>query len=212
MAEDLTTAELDLRGYLRVFQRRRGVVAASVIVMVMAGLGLFFVKTPVYTAEARVILRGRIAETAVPVVIVGRDPARAVQTEIEVFKSQSVRDAVRREMGSVPVVTVRPVGQTDVLAISSTDPSASQAAKAANAFASAYVDLRQGQADDDFNSAAAEVQPQIAALQVEIDAIGARVASTSSDNRESVRSALAPQRDAYVARQAQLTQGLIQLR
>lgn len=212
LAEDLTTAELDLRGYLRVFRRRRAVVAASVVVLLLAGLALFFVKTPVYTAEARVILRGRIAETATPVVIVGRDPARAVQTEIEVFKSQSVRDAVRQEIGSVPEVTVRPVGQTDVLAVSSTDTASSRAARAANAFASAYVNLRQGQADEDFNAAVAEVQPQIAAIQVEIDRIGAQVAATSTENRESVRTALAPQRDAYAARQAQLTQGLIQLR
>jgi len=206
------TSELDLRAYLSVFRRRRAIIAATVVLFVVLGLALAYLRMPVYTAEARVILRGRIAETASPVVVLGRDPARAMQTEIEVFKSQPIRDAVAKQLGSVPEATVRPVGQTDVISISASSAVARLAAEAANAYAVAYVDLRQQQAAADLDAAAQEVQPQIDELQGQIDEIAERIDDAPLPQRNELARALDPERDALVERQGQLTERLIQLR
>src|SRR3954454_19139708 len=49
------TRELDLRDYLQVLQRRKGVIALSIVIVVAAALVASFLQKPLYKASADVL-------------------------------------------------------------------------------------------------------------------------------------------------------------
>jgi capsular exopolysaccharide synthesis family protein len=97
------------------------------------------------------------------------DPARIVQTELEMFDSPAVKAKVRTAIGSAPTVSARSISQTDVIAIRATSTDAARSAKVANAYAQAYVDVRREQAVNDLLAAAKQIQDQVSQLQHQID-------------------------------------------
>ena len=162
--------ELELRDYLRVIRHRKGVITASVVVVVAAALAVSFLQTKVYQGAAEVLLQPRSTETLFdPNSGERNDPARAVQTEIQVLKSRPVRDLVRDQLGDAPKVSANPIGQTDVIEVKAESTSPARAARIANAYARAYIDFRRKQAVDDLLAAAAQVQAKIDDLQGQID-------------------------------------------
>ena len=69
-----------------------------------------------YEAKAKVLLQPQSSESLFDNQFAQRpDPARAVQTEIEILKSLPVRQEVRRRAGEAPPVSARPIGQTDII-------------------------------------------------------------------------------------------------
>ncbi len=171
MLPDENPRQLELRDYLDVLRRRRGVVLLSALIVVASALASSFLQTPVYQGKADVLLQPRSTESLFdPQTGEPNDPERSVQTEIEVLKSQPVRAAVRTQLGAAPRVSARPVGQTDVIEVTtlSTDPQ--RAAAVTNAYANAYISFRRGQAVDDLLAAGREIQNKISELQRQIDA------------------------------------------
>jgi succinoglycan biosynthesis transport protein ExoP len=171
MVEHLTThGEFGLRDYLTVLRRRKGTVLVTVFVIVAAAVVLSLFRTPVYSAESRVVLRQGATEsvfddTGARVV----DPARLVQTEIEMLRSQPVEDKVRAIIGKAPRVSARSIPQTDVIAITARSTSRTEAAQVANAYAQAYIDVRREQAVTELLEAAKQIQEKIADLDRQIE-------------------------------------------
>lgn len=171
-------AELSLRDYLEVLRRRRSAVALSVAVVLGLALLLSYLQTPRYAATAKLLLKQRSAdslfESRAQAYV---DPARSVDTEIEVIKTDPVRDLVRQRIGNAPPVLVRSVGKTDLVTIraESTDPS--RTAVVANAYANAYIDYRRKQAFDELSAASEEVQTKITEIQAQIDSLGSTTAN-----------------------------------
>src|SRR5207302_2432954 len=125
----------DLRDYMRVIRRRKAVIALSVVVCVAASLVASFLQTPVYRADAEVLLQPRIGDSLFDTSTgqrSGTDAARNVSTEIQVLRSQPVAQAVQQKLGTAPAVSVAGVGQTDVIKISSESTVPSAAAGIAN--------------------------------------------------------------------------------
>jgi polysaccharide biosynthesis transport protein len=204
--------EVTLRDRLAVLRRRKGTLVLSVVVAVGLSAGLSLLQTPVYEASARLLLQPRTTESLFDQGAALRlDPARAVRNEIEVFRSEAVKDAVRAELGSAPDVGVAPVGDTDVVAVraESTDPQ--RAARVANTYAEAFIAFRQRQAVEDLQSAGEEVQSKVDDLQGQIDALDRQVADAPAAEREARRAALAQQRQALVSTQALFRQRLDQI-
>ncbi|HUP70145.1 MAG TPA: polysaccharide biosynthesis tyrosine autokinase [Acidimicrobiales bacterium] len=186
MVPQEASSELELRDYLQVLRRRRWIVALATLIVVGAALTSSLLQTPVYRASAELLLQARSTESLFdPNSGVRNDPVRAVQTEIQVLKSQPVRDAVRRQLGVAPKVSASPIGQTDVIAVKaeSTDPR--RAAAVANAYSKAYIDFRRTQAVNDLFAAAKEIQVKVDDLQGQIDALPA----PSTDPRERANAA-----------------------
>lgn len=197
-----------MRDYLQVLRRRRGVVAVAALVVLATALFSSFLQTPVYQGTAQVLLQPRSTESLFdPNSGQRNDPARAVDTEIQVLKSQPVREAVRTELGigADPTVTVTPVGQTDVIEVKaqSTDPA--RAAAVSNSYAQHYIDFRRKQAVNDLLAAGREVQVQVVKLQTQIDALP--VANSAGG----VNTANAARRDVLLQQQALFKQKLDQL-
>lgn len=203
--------ELELRDYLRILRRRKWTILLVTLLVLGGAVGASLAQTPVYQGRADVLLQPRSTESLFdPNTGQRNDPARAVQTEIQVLTSRPVRELVRKELGSAPKVTATPVGQTDVIQVKaeSTDPERS--ADVANAYARAYIDFRRTQAVDDLLAAAEQIQAKITDLQQRLDALPEGPATprgaTSTTNLE-----VTSERDSLLAQQALFRQKLDQL-
>lgn len=168
--EQALSGEFGLRDYLRVLVRRKTVVLAVVVGLVGLALLLSLLQTPKYATEAKVVLRQNSSESLFDTA--GNravDPARLVQTEIEMFESPAVLDKVRGTLGSTPDVSARSVPQTDVIAVRAVDTVAARAAKTADAYANAYIEVRREQAVNDLLAAAQQIREKVTELQRQID-------------------------------------------
>lgn len=138
--------ELDLRDYLAVLRRRKVTIAVTTGVMIVGAIVLSLLQTPQYRATAEVLLERQSAQDLVTAAPQqggnANDEAQRVQTEVEVMRSRSVRDAVRDELGYTPSVKVSAKGPTSVVSISATDTDPAQAAEEANTYASVAIGIR----------------------------------------------------------------------
>ena len=201
--------ELDLRQYLRVLRRRKGVIALSVAVTMGIAIGASLLQTPVYQGRAEVLLQAPSTETLFdPTSGQRTDPTRAVQTEIQVLKSRPVRDAVKRKLNFVSNVSAAPVGQTDVIRVSASSSSPRRAADVANAYATSYIDFRRTQSVDDLLAASQEVQKKINDIDGQIAALDSG-GSASSGVKASPQGTA--ERDSLISQEAVFKQKLDQL-
>lgn len=165
-----TQGEFGLRDYLGVLKRRKRTVVATVVALVGIALVLSLLQTPMYAAEAKIVLRQDSGDSVFSQSRSGVvDPARVVQTEMEMLQSKPVEDKVRETIGSAPKVAVRPIPQADVIVVRATSKKARRAAEVANAYAEAYVDVRRERAINDLVAAAKQIQGTISDLQRQID-------------------------------------------
>lgn len=209
MPEPATTVRATL-GVLR--RRMVGIVMVTVAALALS-VGLSLVRRPTYASSARLLLQPRTSESLFnnqnPNVRI--DPARAVRNEIVVLDSEPVRQAVRAEIGADPKATAAPVGDTDAIELTVQDRDPDQAAKAANAYANAYIAFRHKQFVDDLQSAGQEVQGKVDEIGKQIDAIDAQIAAAAPTDRDARQSTLAPQRQSLVSAQALFRQQLDQI-
>jgi uncharacterized protein involved in exopolysaccharide biosynthesis len=172
-------SEPDLRDYARTVWRRKFTVLLSMCVVLGVSLAFSYAQTPKYAATATVLLRTRTAPSLFGISAQPADPARAIQTEIEVIKAQPVRELVRQKIGDAPPVKVSPVGVTDLIAIRAESPSARQAPIVANAYANGYIELRRAQNFEELVASSRELENKIAELQREIDTLEAQIDSVA---------------------------------
>jgi uncharacterized protein involved in exopolysaccharide biosynthesis len=169
--------------------------------------GVSLVQHRQYEAHADVLLEPSVTDSLFsPGATTGTDPVRAMQTETELVQSESVKDAVRRDLdvGEAPSVTAEPVGQSNVLRISARDRNASRAAAIANSYANAYIDFRKSTEADARNAADQQLQTQITQIAGEIAAVDAEIDNAPADQQASVAARLGSQRDALVNQQSDL--------
>lgn len=204
--------ESGLRDYLRVLRRHKMVIIGSVVALVGLALADSYLKTPLYAARATVLLQPRGSESLFdPNTGSYNDPTRTLETEIEVLKSEPVQDAVRKEMGDVPGVIARGVGQTDVIEMVVQSAKPTQAARAANAYAKAYVDFRRKQAVDNLLAASEQIQTKVSSIQTQIDGLDLQVDQAPAAQQSAVRQNLGPQKDALIKQQAAFKERLDQV-
>jgi succinoglycan biosynthesis transport protein ExoP len=171
-------AEPELRDYLLVLRRRKTVIALSVITLLAVAMVFTYLQDDRYAATAKLLLRPRSNQS-----IFGSDnqpytdPVRSVETEIEVIRTEPVRELVRKKVGSAPPVAVSPVGRTDLVTVRAESADPARAAAVANAYATAYIDYRRKQAYDDLAAASEEIQTKITDIQKQIDSLGSTTAN-----------------------------------
>lgn len=200
--------ELGIRDYARVLGRRKSTVFIAVLVVAGVALASALAQTPSYDTTASVLLEPRSNSTLFNNnAIASNDPARDLQTEIQVVTSQPIKRVVHSTLGAAPAITVTPVGQSNVIHITaqSTDPVS--AAVVANTYANAYIDYRRSQAVTDALAAESQIQGRISDLQHQIDGLNAQVKGAST----SQTSAILSQIDSLVQQQGTFKQQLGQL-
>jgi polysaccharide biosynthesis transport protein len=208
----LNASEVTLRDRLGVLRRRLGTILAVTGAAVAVAVGASAVQSPVYEADARLLLQPRATEDIFNQnANVRLDPARAVRNEIEVLKSEAVRAAVREAVGQAPTVSAAPVGDTDVVAVRARSGDPQVAARVANAYADSYIAFRRRQALEDLEVAGREVREKVDDLARQIDAIDAEVAAAPAPERDVLRASRTPERQALVSTQALFRQRLDQI-
>ena len=205
-------SELDLRDRLAVLRRRKGVVLLTVLLLAGVAVGASLLQTPRYAAAAEILLQPRSKESIFdPNTGQRSDPARAVQTEIRILRSEPIRTAVAQKIGVAPPISAQPLGPTDVISVRAESTSAKRAADVANAYANAYIDFRRKQAVDDVLAAAQQIQGKITDLQKQVDALENRVTNAPAAQQGSVRESVASERETLVAQHGLFKQKLDQL-
>lgn len=174
---------MDLRAYIEIVKRHKWlIVQATVAVALVAGL-LTALRTPTYTATARVLLRPNDpSEQLQPTQSRQQvDPDRFASAQVDIAASRAVAKAAGAAIQVSDVetllkhVSVHQSSQNDIIGISGKDIDAVHARDIANAFAHAYIDNRREFAVANLKQAADEIQTKLRDLQTRLGALDARI-------------------------------------
>lgn len=159
---------VDLRGYLEILRRRSLVIVVIGALGIGLALGYSKLQTPIYTATAEVLISappGTSGQNLNNVI--------SVDTEAQVVKSAAIATTAAATLRA-PIATqllkhvsVKTTTGTFVLGISYWDPSPTQAARGANAFARAYLDYKRQQGQAQIDQLQSSLESQVAELQRE---------------------------------------------
>ncbi|HUQ62730.1 MAG TPA: polysaccharide biosynthesis tyrosine autokinase [Acidimicrobiales bacterium] len=207
-------AEFQVRDYVLVVWRRRWIVFVAVVLTVASALVVSSRQVAVYSASADFLLQPRITDSIFGVSNDATPGASSTQTfietEIQVLESQPVREAVASQLkrDTLPPVSASAIGDSRAIRVSaeSTDPVL--AASTVNAYIDKDIEFRRQQQGDDLNAAKAQLQPRIAALQADIDALNAQIGRAPSLQAETIKATLGPRLDALVNQQSELKRTL----
>src|SRR5216683_2619757 len=169
MTSELSTEPV-LRNSLMVLRRQKWWVFAITVACVAASLAYSLQAHKQYAATAQLLVQ---ASTGVTMPGMQQQPVTHtdVQTALLLVTSAPVRAAVSQQIGSAPGVSVTEVGQTNVIAVTAASGSPTQAARIANAYASAYVSYRQQVASQSLAAAEAQLRSQIGSLAAQVAAL-----------------------------------------
>lgn len=204
-SQDNDRGQAELRGYMTVLRRRKAIIVLTTALVVGVSVALSLLQKPVYRASAEVLLQSRASEQ-----ILSPDQGQAsqvlqdaVQTEIRVMRSRSVRDAVAKKLGYNPAVSISAEDQTHVVTISSQNVSPTRAAREANTYAATFVDVRRDALVKDLLAGADQIRQQIAGIDKAIAALDKPVNALNdqitASNDPAVRQRLTNRRDQLVA-------------
>jgi capsular exopolysaccharide synthesis family protein len=205
--------EFDLKAHLRTLWRYRIPIVGFVLVMIAASLAFSFTRSALYRGEVRVLVQRR-ADQSLSSSGSGTsaDPARTVQDEIEVIKSQPIQATVERQFGPVAKVSVSQVAETDFVRVQATSGNERRAGALAKAYATAYIDSRRAQDRDDLTTVTRGVQAKIDGLQSQIDALNKQINDLADRQGPGagaeVITGLSAQRSQLLSQQGELKQRL----
>ena len=167
--------ESDLRRHLMTLRHRGWLIAVTVVLALVVAVIYVETATPVYQASSSLLVTpvpsgGSIPTNLPGLLYQGPDPTRDIQTAATVVDSMTTARAVKRalKLSASPAtilskISVQPVSDSDVLAVTASADSAPGAARLANSFAAQTIALRTAQ----FRAA---VDQQIASLKAQIAA------------------------------------------
>lgn len=183
---------MELRDYLNVIRARRGVIILATAIVIIVALALSLVQEPVYQAQTKVL----ISETDTGAALLGTvlpelssQPERALQTQVQLIEVRPVAEGTVRRLGLqqspddlLQRVTVSAVGQTNVIVIEATAPSAVEARDIADTMAQEYVAASQERKRASIRAAADEVEQRLDETRKEIIALGERISDSGRSN------------------------------
>jgi len=205
--------DLDVRRYLDGLRRRKLTVLAVMVLAVVTAVTLSILQKPVYASKTDILLQPN-GSTSLFTGAAGQgqvDPKLAIDTEIRMIQSEPVRAAVEAVRGPVAKVGARRVEETLIIQVTGYGGSARAAADVANAYADAYIALRQRQAADDLSAAATAIRQKLDDLQAQIDQIDKTVNDAPAGQRDALRSNLAASRESLTTQQSLFRQRLNEL-
>lgn len=190
-----------LEDYLRAIRLRKWVVIGLAIAGLLAMLALASSRTATYTATSSVVLG------PTPV---GSIDARLVNPNLEkerelLLSNRTAEDAAvildeEEPLGLLASLNVAFRPDSDVISVDYTSTDAERSADVANAFATAYVDRREGAAASYYQVAIDTSQTQLDAINIELAALELAEDNLLIQRRDIITDELAgPERDASIA-------------
>jgi non-specific protein-tyrosine kinase len=200
--------EAGLLDYARVLWRRKLTVLLVIAVAVAATIGVDAIRTKKYNGTAQVLF---VSQAYSSTGVVSPLSATDIATDIGLVQSASVKSIVARSLKTAPPsVSVAEQGTTEIATISVNSTNPVFAAKAANAYAKAYIQASQQRFLSTSQAAENQIQNQINALQNQVNGLqnqinqaGSKGASTLS-NLDNQLGALANQQNTLSAQLSQI--------
>ena len=170
--------EMEFHRLAKMVWGRRWLVVACVLLAGGAAFGASKLQTPVYEAKSSLKVQQKASED--PFAENNRFDSvtqdRNLKTEIKVLESQPLQDIVASQLGQeVPSVSGSQEEATNVMFASVSSKDKALATRAANAYASAYIDFRKTQAINDVLAAAMQVDAKVQEIQAQVDSIDAQI-------------------------------------
>lgn len=160
-AEAPPAGDSDLHEYLGILWRRRWSVVATVVLAVVLA-GAYSVARPVrYEATAELQLQPQIPQALLQANGAPEQAQVNVPTEIAVIGSRAVATIARQSVPDAPPVSATEVGVTQEVALSVVSSDPRLAARAANAYADAYLTFQRRQTAAVLDAAAASLQQRL---------------------------------------------------
>jgi capsular exopolysaccharide synthesis family protein len=181
---------VELRQYLDILRRHKWFILEAVVVVgVLAGV-LSAIRTPVYEAHARVLLRPNDPTEQLDPATAPRaqvsDPNRNVAAQKDIAESEAV---ARAAAANLPGLTARQVqhkssahqlGASDVLDISGRDIDPARARDIANEVAKSYIENRRQSAVAGLDKATDDIQARLTELQAKIADLDSKIGNAPS--------------------------------
>lgn len=200
--------DFEIRSHLRVLSRRRKLILLPVLLLVFSTVVMSYLQDPVFEGEAKVLLDQPQGESVLGDPSQAVDPARRLQTELEVVRSAAVRSVVEAQIGAIGKVEVSQVPDTDVISIKAAGPTRGRATEVARAYALAYLEYRRAREVDELEAAGRKLRDRIDSLQAQIDALDQRRRSADPASA----STLSADREQLISQQALFMHRLDELR
>lgn len=198
-------SEVSIQHYLDVLRRRW----LWVVVTPLLFGGLMLVRDlraePVYRSSTQLLLQAKQSESILSPTPAPADPERAIQNELRIINSRTIKEAVRESNGAPIAIEATAGGEDDVLVLSATASTADEAAERANTYARVYQATRLEALVADIAATKAIVQQQVDDFQAQVDAIDAPVAAldqqiVNTDPSDPAYAELVQQREEVKAR------------
>lgn len=189
-----SSQEISFIGQATALRQRWRWVAVPLVIFPLLAVYVGSLQGQAYQASARVLLVETAAQEAVTGQTVGNNEIRRrfLENEISRARSDQVAQAVRERLelddtARLPAADIRASRDSDVLIFTLWGSSAADAAKAANAWADAYVDNRDADSQDsidqiltELNQRVEELQDRRGELRAEVEALEERLTRTLS--------------------------------
>jgi polysaccharide biosynthesis transport protein len=202
--------ETTLRDYGRVIIRRSWIVIAAIIATTAPAVGLSLRQDPIYEAKADMLIRSLPGESVFGSGQQNINPDRLVQNEISVLEGDAVFQKLKKNLGlndDPPSVIGSGLKDADVITVSVESGDPQTAATLADAYVSAYIDVKREQAVDGMVAASTQLQAKITELQTKLGALDGQIAASSTDDDSTAEA----DRRALVDQQALFRQHIDQL-
>lgn len=186
--------EVLLRDYFKILYKHKFFIIGFVLfVLILTGAYVYTV-TPIYTSSSDVLL-SPLAGVGVGNQASGQNLTPTfIETQVQLFSSTEVKNVVTQKIGHpAPPVNVSEIGTTAVIEISVSNPSPSEAALIANAYANAYVGLLQNQVNQAFAQSVSGIQQEIDKTQNQIAAWNQQISSAPLIQQQNLKNELDPQ-------------------
>ena len=166
-----------LTQFIGAIVRRKWTVLVCFILFVVIAGGYGFTQPKKYTATADIQL---VSQNISPQGYVVPLDATDIATGVQIATSSNVSDIVSKELGyPAPPVKATEVGVTSVVTLSVTSPSATEAAKAANLYANAYIEYTGQRFSSQVNEKLKVLEAQQVSLQAQVDQIESELSAVS---------------------------------
>lgn len=163
----------------------------------------FFRTTPYRTASGVRVDPLALDRVLDPASVPENPPVALIDTEMDLVRSEAVEAGVREELASAPDVAVRRVTGTNVIEIAAAAGTAGRAVQVADAYATAYITVRNQQLAEQAVSRSAEIQARIDGLASQMSELEARGDVAGRDAAAAEQAALRQQLESLAARQAE---------
>lgn len=176
---------MELRDYLNVIRTRRGIIVLATVIVAVVALAVSLVQPRVYAAQTKVLISEKDTGAALFGTVLpelSSQPERALQTQVQLVEVRPVAEATVKKLGLqitpdrlLERIDVSAIGQTNVIAIEVTAPSAREARDIANTMAEEYVLASRDRKRASIREAADEVEQRLDQTREDILALGRRV-------------------------------------